>query len=112
MNEKSKDELIAELEAENDRLRKALSEVGIPKWEVISLADLAGESDGEYMLEHEIAYRRGYVQGYYTGSEDEREHGPRKVDNHWNNVLVRWRYKRPLRFDFPPEISARKVRKG
>jgi hypothetical protein len=53
----------------------------------------------------EMAYRRGYAQGYFRGSEDERKHGPDKVADHWNDAIMKWRYKRPIKIEFPPELG-------
>jgi hypothetical protein len=73
----------------NKRLSVPLSEVEIAE------RDRAVES----------AYRRGYVQGYWEGSENERKHGAERVDAFWNDVLSPWRYTDCSQFITPPEIG-------
>jgi hypothetical protein len=70
--------------------------------ETVSMADV---ETTERNRAAESAYRRGYVQGYWEGSENERKYGAEKVDAFWNDVLSPWRYRDCSRLVLPPEIT-------
>ena len=53
----------------------------------------------------EQAYRRGYHQGYYRGSEDQRHHPKHAIDAFFDLKLAKWRYRTPLEYVEPPELS-------
>jgi hypothetical protein len=128
-NELDQEELVARVRLETDNdperlichfrecVRRMRADAVLDKPEVSAamrrLAEAKTEMDDIMPTERSIrsaesSYRRGYVQGYWMGSEDERKHGAEKVDTFWNDVLCKWRYGNCSGIVLPPELGGAK----
>jgi hypothetical protein len=80
--------------------------------EIVTLSDCASPTQ-PWFVAAEMSYRRGYNQGYFQASEDERRFSSSEVDDHFNNALTNWRYREPTdRPVFPPELNRRPKKTG
>lgn len=80
--------------------------------EIVTLSDLPSPTQ-PWFVASEMAYRRGYTQGYFQASEDERRFSASEVDDHFNDALMNWRYHQPTdRTIFPPELMRRPTKTG
>jgi hypothetical protein len=77
---------------------------------LVTVADLTEMTDREKLIA-ETAYRRGYFQGFYTGTVtlEESGHTFAKVADWMYRVLFRWRYKKHNGdFEQPPIMKGKK----
>lgn len=80
--------------------------------EIVTLSDLLSPTQTGF-VGSEMAYRRGYTQGYFQASEDERRFSASEVDDHFNDALTHWRYSQPTdRTIGPPELTRRPKKTG